>query len=92
MRPWIGIAGLFVLSLIISAAVHSVLGVPAAGAEAAGYLAGGAFVTFLVAGIFPLVWWGFRRFRAERAAGPLVLWLALIPLVALASFLGQAAD
>lgn len=32
----------------------------------------------LMVGLLPMIWWGFRRFRYERAGGPIILWVVLL--------------
>ncbi|WP_022727207.1 hypothetical protein [Fodinicurvata sediminis] len=53
-------------------------GGPYGNARMIGAALGGAFVPALV----PLTWWGFRRFRADRSAGPLILWAVLLLVIA----------
>jgi hypothetical protein len=47
---------------------------PHADAALIGGVLGGAAGVFVVAGILPLIVWAFKRFRAEKAAAPFVIW------------------
>jgi hypothetical protein len=52
-----------------------------------------AFLAFVIPGILPLAFWGFGRFRSERAPGSLFVWsvlgVAYMILVGLGSFWNQ---
>ena len=49
---------------------------------------GTAGAVFSLSAIIPLIVWAFRRFRAQRAGGPLVLWVILGVIVATLSGVG----
>lgn len=55
-------------------------------AGVAGEITGGA----VVYAALPLIWWAFRRFRYDRAGGPIVLWLVLLVALGGLSIRGAA--
>ncbi len=55
-----------------------------------GSFAGIALLAPALAGILPLIFWAFGRFRADKAAGPVVAWGLLGGLLFLFSTLGDA--
>jgi hypothetical protein len=57
-----------------------------------GALLGRAIGVFIPTGIIPVVVWAFFKFKAERAAGPLVLWAVLGVAFAYLQDYGKRAD
>ncbi len=53
---------------------------------------GGALAIFIGGALIPIIIWGLMRFRASRAAVPLLLWLAIGGAFAYLSHVGAAAD
>ena len=43
---------------------------------------GAAASLFILSGIIPVIVWAFRRFRAQKASLPLILWAALLAILA----------
>lgn len=53
---------------------------------------GAGFGLFVIAGILPLIFWAFGRFRKERAAGPLCAWAIIGIIVGFFSYKGTMFD
>lgn len=62
------------------------------GGDLVGNAVGGGLTIFVVGGVLPLIVWAFMRFRADRAAIPLVLWAILSCAMAGFSYLGNKVD
>jgi hypothetical protein len=61
-------------------------------AAVAGDFVGGIGAWFLLPGILPLLYWAFRRFRGENAAGPIIIWGVLGATFLILSTVGRAYD
>ena len=46
-------------------------------ADTLGRVAGGGFAIFTFAGVLPVIGWAFVKFRSNRAAAPMILWLMI---------------
>jgi hypothetical protein len=53
---------------------------------------GGALTVFVGGGLIPIIVWALMRFRASRAAAPLLLWLIIGGGFAYLSHVGAAVD
>ena len=85
---------LWLVALFVGAATvpHLLGGIIAASSAGVQFYLGGAAFNFITSGIAPLIWWHRRNgetetrvlgFSTQKARGPLLLWVALLVLVAL---------